>query len=106
MLTRYSGFKPGEITILVGSNRSGKSFFYSQEYLNAMNKAERVKFKKFTEAIVDGEQWYTVSIGNDLLHWLKTQDPTRYKLHTGERYITTLVDMHYSIYTMGLIKWA
>jgi len=93
-----------ELTILAGSNRSGKSF-YAQSF-KEWNKRNQVKFKKISEAIVDGEQWYTVSIGNDLLPWLNTHPANRYYIHPGTRYITTIVDLHYSLYTIGLIKWS
>jgi hypothetical protein len=68
------------------------------------------KFTVQTTAIVDGDQWYTVSCSKDVLLWIKNSWPESklWHEHINQNWTIYLnqFDIHEKLYTMLAIRWA
>jgi hypothetical protein len=91
------GFKAGEMLIMQ-ARRTGKSSYY---YPTPKN----FQFEKVDEAIVDGEQWYSVRTrrGSDAGKWLREQD-CAVEASTGWTF-DSYFDVPEKIYSMLILKF-
>lgn len=96
------GFKAGELAIITAGRRSGKSTLYEQILAERM----KIKFEKVDEAIVDDEQWYTISTQQlDIAAWLRTQ-PKKVCVEQSTEWATySYFDIHEKLYTMMELKF-
>jgi hypothetical protein len=91
------GFKAGEMLIMQ-ARRTGKSSYY---YPTPKN----FQFEKVDEAIVDGEQWYSVRTRRDSEagKWLREQD-CAVEANTGWTF-DSYFDVPEKIYSMLILKF-
>jgi hypothetical protein len=97
------GFKPGELMLYHAGRRSGKSYLsqWMQEW------AMPGKYTIESQALVDGEPWYTVRIYEPhVIRWLRSQDSSQYDHLKSDHPMVTLVDMHEQLYMMMVLKWS
>ncbi len=89
------GFKPGEFMIMQ-ARRNGKSSYYYPM---------KLQFEKVDEAIVDGEQWYSVRTrrGSEAGNWLRKQD-CAVENSTGWAF-DSYFDVPEKIYTLLILKF-
>lgn len=99
------GFKNGELMVMMG-RQSGKSLYYDYFKREQM---QRVKFSVDAEAIVDGEQWYTVRIAEglkDISAWLRSLDKNLAVEHKSPMvWCDSMFDIHEKIYIMLELKY-
>lgn len=99
-----TGFKPGELVSYVSGRRSGKSYYldqWMQEW------AMPGKYTIESQALVDGEPWYTVRIYEPhVIRWLRSQDSSQYDHLKSDHPMITLVDMHEQLYMMMVLKFS
>ena len=108
MLEKFSaGFQAGEMSIISSGRRSGKSLYYDHFKRQQM---QRVKYTVEAEAIVDGEQWYTVRIAEglkDISAWLRSLDKNLAVEHKQPIMVwcDSMFDVHEKIYMMMELKF-
>jgi hypothetical protein len=91
------GFKPGEFMIMQ-ARQTGKSTYYYPPSKN-------FQFEKVDEAMVDGEQWYSVRTrrGSEAGKWLREQDCT---VETSNGWaFDSYFDVPEKIYSMLILKF-
>ena len=96
------GFKQGEMAIISAGRRTGKSSYY-QSLLRGQNNM----FQKVDEAVVDGEEWYTISTTKfEVAHWLRSQPASMIKeLSTGQHTLGAYFDISEKLYVMLDLKF-
>lgn len=65
------GIKPGEMMVMMGGRRTGKSHIvqYMAQWQEFMG--EKIPYKKLDQSLVDGETWYTVKCNSEVARWLR-----------------------------------
>lgn len=99
------GVKPGEFAIMMG-RQSGKSM------LNQMyGMLSDPPIKVLDKAMVDGEQWYTISCLRDTSIWIRKnysayEDKTWFQ-NIDEKWNINfnVFDVHEKLYTILVLKW-
>lgn len=107
MLDNFNaGFKAGEMSIISSGRRTGKSWYYE---LFQREQMKRIKYSVDAEAIVDGEQWYTVRVAEglkDISAWLRSQDKNLVVDHKSPMvWCDSMFDVHEKIYMMMELKF-
>jgi len=97
-----TGWRKGQINVLMAGRRTGKSTF--------MDIANPPAIRILDQAQVDGETWYTVQCKPSLIcGWVQEQDPNLWHRHEHidkQWYMHfNVFDMHEKLYTMLLLKW-
>lgn len=106
IMNASGGFKAGEMSIIMAGRQTGKS--YLNQWYDALyrNRRNSVNYTIEAQAIVDGEQWYTVRIyKTDMLAWLQNQTSEHFDILQAEHPYVTLVDMHEQLYMMMVLRW-
>ncbi len=100
------GIKAGEMMIMMG-RQTGKST------LNQMFKVlSDPPIKVLNKAIVDGEQWYTISCLRDTSIWIREnyadqEDKTWFQNIDDKWQINfNVFDVHEKLYTLLVLRWA
>ncbi len=77
----------------------------------AYNFKRRSKFNTVTDAMVDGQQWYTIEIdffSPEVSSWVRQQEQEFIYEHRGysqSRFVNAVFDVHESIYTLMALKF-
>jgi hypothetical protein len=111
-LKMLEGFKKGEMTIISTGRQTGKSYLnqYAQQWTDIMSGKPAVKI--IDRAIVDGEQWYTVSCSKAASMWFRethtdVEDKLWYEHIDKGMYIhANAFDIHEKLYTLLAMKFA
>ncbi len=101
-MTPATGWRKGQINVLMASTPTGKSTF--------MDIANPPAIRILDQALVDGETWYTVQCKPSLVSgWVQQQDPGMWRRHEQidkNWYVHfNVFDMHEKLYTMLILKW-
>lgn len=100
-MTTATGWRKGEIAVLMAGRRTGKSTF--------MDIANPPAIRILDSATVDGETWHTVQCKPSLVSgWVQQQDPNMWHRHLDSKMFNrffNVFDMHEKLYTMLILKW-
>ncbi len=58
-----------------------------------------------SDAIVDGEKWYTIFAGRESSAWIRKQDRTQW-YETHGKFNVNMFDVHNELFVMIRLKWA
>lgn len=99
-----SGSDSREMKIIMGGRQVGKSVM-AQMWNQTYEIGER--YSKIDQAMVDGDQWYTVNCSSEISRWIKTQPKNMWHEHIDERWYVykNTLDIHEKIYTMLQLKY-
>ena len=102
LLTKLDGYHRGEMMVISNGRGIGKSYM-KEIYAQFM----AAPYRHITEAIVDGEKWYTVSGQKAVCEWIRTQDPKFWFEHIDSTWHISYntFDIHEKIYTMLGMKF-
>ena len=111
-LKMLEGFKKGEMTIISAARQTGKSTYhqYAQQWSDIMSNKPAVEI--IDRAMVDGEQWYTVSCSKQASIWFReTYRDAESKMwhdHIDDKWHlhTNRFDMHEKLFTLLAMKYA
>lgn len=101
-MTTATGWRKGQISVLMAGRRTGKSTF--------MDIAQPPAIRILDQALVDGETWYTVQCKPSLVSgWVQQQDANLWHRHehVDKQWFIhfNVFDMHEKLYTMLILKW-
>jgi hypothetical protein len=109
-----TGFKPGELSIWYGGQyKTGQSTvmkIMKNHMYGTMGKEKH--FRKHSEAIVDGDTWYTVGCSNEASIWFRKQfaeqEDKMWHEHIDKDWAILLnrFDMHEKLYIMLGLRWS
>ena len=64
-------------------------------------------FIKLDDAVIDGENWVTVVVNSKQAAWFKTKDKLLWYEHKNPaQLLYRTVDLHESLYILGVLKWS
>jgi len=93
-----TGWRKGQINLLVSSRRTGKSNWAAWSQM--INDLTLPNVKLIESAQVDQETWHTVQLSYPVADWIRTQSNQLWvELTEG------CFDVHESLYTMLMLKW-
>jgi len=73
-------------------------------YPNIMRPYIPSKFRKLAEAVVDGDNWYTLDIEPEVMYWLKSLNSTQW-VHIQTGHWKIQVDVHEQLYSALVLRW-
>jgi len=107
LISKFGGFKPGELTIMTSGRQTGKSMYYqyAQQWDELFNK--KPAFNIVASSLVDGKKWHTVAVASRVAVWLRTMNKSQWYEHTtrGSSF-RTVFDMDEKLYTMLGMKFS
>lgn len=98
------GFKQGELMLFTAGRQTGKSML-NQMYGSMTT--PNPKFKILEQAMVDGDQWYTVGCTKEVSEWINTQPKEWRQEHIDDNWHFSLnrFDIHEKLYTLLALRW-
>lgn len=103
ILKNYTeGIEPGQMMVYMAGRRTGKSYYSWAASMHIND----LKFLQVAEAVVDGDQWYSLLVSNDVARWLRTQDKfLASEGHAPSLFGATAFDVHETVYSTLVLKW-
>lgn len=103
-----SGFKPGEISVVMAGRQMGKSYI-NQYIMHWLPEAETPKYQVSSQAIVDNKPWYTVHCSKDVSNWVRQQpgEDNEWYQHIDDRWTVfyDAFDIPEELYLMLVLKF-
>lgn len=96
-----TGWRKGQINLLMAGRRTGKSV-----WAQMVQDLTLPDINLITSSDVDGKIWYTVQLSMPARQWLTEQDTSQWYEHVGDRnWQQNWFDVHENLYTMLMLKW-